>query len=137
MPDDAPLDAWGAEQAARVALRTDRATAALAEVPFRPVPGGLSNFAWRVAGACAGDCFVRYAGRFGEQLGADHAVECRVLEQTARHGLSPPVVRCDPAGRLLVTRWIDATGVGRPLRRTVAEGVITVLIPPRPSAGFR
>jgi thiamine kinase len=76
----------------------------------------LSNFAWHVAGARQSDCFVRYAGRFGEQLGADHTAECRVLDLTARHGLSPPIVRCDPEARLLVTRWIDAPGVGRPLR---------------------
>jgi thiamine kinase len=114
MPDVAPLDARGAEQAARAALRTDPATAALAELPFRPVPGGLSNFAWQVAGA--GDCFVRYTGGFGEQLGADHSAECRLLDLTARHGLSPPLIRCDPEARLLVTRWIDAPQVGRPLR---------------------
>jgi len=77
-----------------------------------------------VAGARVGDCFVRYASRFGEQLGADHRSEGRILELTARHGLSPPILRCDPEARLLVTRWIDAPRVGRPLRDVPSLGLV-------------
>ena len=120
MPDDHALDARRAEAAARAALRTDPLTAALAEAEFRAVPGGLSNFAWHVAPARGDECFVRLARAHGERLGADHVAECRVLEVTARAGLSPPIVRCDPGARLLVTRWIDATHVGRPLRSPAA-----------------
>jgi thiamine kinase len=144
MPDAALFDAQAAEQAARAALRTDRATAALAELPFRPVPGGLSNFAWHVAGARAADCFVRYAGRYGEQLGADYTAECRVLELTARHGLSPPLVRCDPDARLLVTRWIESPRVGRPLRDVATLGLVAQTLaslhelpPPRETRSVR
>jgi thiamine kinase len=109
-------DLRDAEREARAALRTDPSTVGLADGSFRAVPGGLSNFAWQVSsdGACA--YFVRLARRHGERLGADHANERRVLELTSRAGLSPRVVRCDPTVRLLVTQWIDARLVGRPLR---------------------
>ena len=123
MPDHRRLDARAAEQAARAALRSDPATAPLAEAGFRAVPGGLSNFAWHVSDR-GGECFVRYARGDGERLGADHAAECRVLDLTARHGLSPPIVRCDPAARLLVTCWIDATHVGRPMRSPAAVTLV-------------
>lgn len=116
MPEEREHALDRAERAARDALRTDPATAALGEGRFRPVPGGLSNFAWQVVPKQAEPHFVRLARRDGEQLGADHIAECRVLEVTARAGLSPPIVRCDPDARLLVTRWIEAPRVGRPLR---------------------
>lgn len=105
-----------AEGEARAALRADPATVALADGSFRSVPGGLSNFAWHVSCDGAGAYFVRFARRHGERLGADHVNERRVLELTSRAGLSPRVVRCDPAARLLVTHWVDARHVGRPLR---------------------
>ena len=124
MPDDRELDPLCAEDAARAALRTDPATLEMAEGQFRPVPGGLSNFAWHVAPERAGACFVRLARRYGEQLGADHVAECRVLEVTARAGLSPAIVRCDPQARLLVTRWIDAPRVSRPLRSPSALSLV-------------
>ncbi|HEX6572650.1 MAG TPA: phosphotransferase, partial [Steroidobacteraceae bacterium] len=78
--------------------------------------GGLSNFAWQVSCDGAGENFVRFARAHGARLGADHANERRVLELTSRAGLSPGVVRCDPVARLLVTHWVDARHVGRPLR---------------------
>jgi thiamine kinase len=119
MPDPRELDAHEAEQAARAALREDAATATLADASFRAVPGGLSNFAWQVSGGGL-ECFVRYARRHGERLGADHDNECRVLALTSAAGLSPPVVRCDPEARLLVTRWLAPRYLGRPLRSAPA-----------------
>jgi thiamine kinase len=124
VPEGQGQDLHRAEQAARAALRTDPATADLAEARFTPVPGGLSNHAWHVVTDHAGEYFVRLARRYGEQLGADHAAECRVLEVTWRAGLSPPIVRCDPAARLLVTVWIDAPHVGQPLRSPTALSLV-------------
>jgi thiamine kinase len=123
MPDDRELDAHEAERAARATLRADAATATLAEASFRAVPGGLSNFAWHVTAGDV-DCFVRYARRHGEQLGADHDNECRVLALTSAGGLSPPVVRCDPRARLLVTRWVATRRVGQPLRSTAGVAAL-------------
>ena len=124
MPDDRELAPHEAKRVVSRALRADPATEQLADGRFHPVPGGLSNFAWHVVPGRAGACFVRLARRYGEQLGADHVAECRVLEVTARAGLSPPIVRCDPQARLLVTRWIDAPRVGRPLRSPSALSLV-------------
>ena len=124
MPDDCELAPHEAERVVRRALRTDPSTEQLADGRFHPVPGGLSNFAWHVVPGMAAACFVRLARRYGEQLGADHVAECRVLEVTARAGLSPPIVRCDPAARLLVTTWIDAPRVGQPLRSPTALALV-------------
>jgi thiamine kinase len=116
MPEAPARELCDAERDARAALRADPVTVALADGSFRSVPGGLSNFAWQVSCDGAGEHFVRLARGHGERFGADHVNERRVLELTSRAGLSPPVVRCDPAARLLVTQWVDARRVGRPLR---------------------
>jgi thiamine kinase len=104
-----------AEAQARDALRSATATAHLADAAFRPVPGGLSNYAWCVTAAGA-ESFVRLARGRGDMPGVDRMNERRVLELTAAAGLSPSVVRCDPGRRLLVTTWIDAPEPGRGLR---------------------
>ena len=101
----------------------DAATAALAERRrFDRCRAACRNFAWQVSCMARARFFVRFARRHGELLGADHANERRVLELTSRAGLSPPVVRCDPAARLLVTHWIDARTSGRPLRECGRPG---------------
>ena len=105
MPDSAPRDA---EREARRALAANPGTADLAQAPFEPVPGGFSNFAWCVTAGDGTRRFVRLASRQVERLGADHGNECRVLALVAAAGWAPPVIRCDPPARLLVTRWIDA-----------------------------
>jgi thiamine kinase len=104
-----------AEAQARDALRSAPATAHLADAGFRPVPGGLSNYAWCVT-TSGGEFFVRLARGRGDMPGVDRINERRVLELTATAGLSPTVVRCDPAWRLLVTTWIEAPEPGRGLR---------------------
>ena len=91
---------------ARQRLATHTATAMLAEAALDPVPGGMSNYAWR-ATTTQGAWFVRLAHPLGSSLGADLVSECRVLTSAAAAGLAPAVVVCDPADRLLVTRWID------------------------------
>lgn len=105
--------AWRqAERAARVALAAHAATASLAVATFEPIAGSLSNFAWHVS-VPGQDRFVRYARSGNEQLGADLHAEGEVLRLVARAGLAPPVVRCDPSARLLVTQWI-AGAIGNP-----------------------
>jgi aminoglycoside phosphotransferase (APT) family kinase protein len=105
MPDRLEQQRGTAESDARERLVVDGRTAALAGAPFVPVTGGLSNFAWRAADA-AGEWCVRLARVGTESLGADPASECRILLLVAAAGLAPPVLRCDPDARLLVTRWI-------------------------------
>jgi thiamine kinase len=124
MPEPPASALRDAERDARTALRADPVTVALADGSFRSVPGGLSNFAWQVSCDGAREYFVRIARGHGERLGADHVNERRVLELTSRAGLSPPVVRCDPAARLLVTQWVDARYVGRPLRSAQALALV-------------
>jgi thiamine kinase-like enzyme len=94
-----------AELAARTALVTADDTAALAVATFEPIAGSLSNFAWHVA-VPGQDRFVRYARAGNERLGADLHAEGEILRVVADAGLAPPVVRCDPSARLLVTQWI-------------------------------
>jgi Phosphotransferase enzyme family len=95
-----------AEVRARTALAARAATAALAGAQFMPIAGSVSNFAWHaVVGAT--QCFVRLARDGSESLGADLEAEAEVLVLVAAAGLAPEVVRCDPASRLLVTRWIE------------------------------
>jgi thiamine kinase len=108
-PDVAPPPTAGAaEREARDALRADTATATLAEASFERIPFGLSNVAWRVTPSSGASVFVRLAAPHTEQLGADHRNECRVLSLAADAGVAPPVVRCDPSARVLVTQWVDA-----------------------------
>ena len=96
MPDDRELAPHEAERMVRRALRTDPATEQLADGRFHPVPGGLSNFAWHVVPGRAGACFVRLARRYGQQLGADHVAECRVLEGSFGCRIRPCAPRARP-----------------------------------------
>jgi thiamine kinase len=96
-----------AECAAREALGLHADTAALARASFTPIPGSLSNFAWHAVTGTA-ENFVRLARPGIEHLGASLCAEAEILSLVAAAGLAPAVVRCDPAARLLVTRWIEA-----------------------------
>jgi thiamine kinase len=103
-------DDWSqAERAAREALGLHADTAALARARFTPILGSLSNFAWHAVTGTA-ENFVRLARPGSEKLGASLDAEAAILHLVAAAGLAPAVVRCDPAARLLVTRWIDARG---------------------------
>lgn len=97
-----------AEVHARTALAGHPDTASLAAASFQTIDGSLSNFAWQVSGPGT-NRFVRLARGGTEQLGADLAAEREVVGLVAAAGLAPPVVRCDPAVRLLVTHWIAGT----------------------------
>jgi thiamine kinase len=117
MPDASRLAALAqAVPTVRAALASEPATSELAAARLAPVPGGLSNYAWRADTPAGEPYFVRLARAEGEALGADHANECRVLRLTSAADLSPAVLRCDPARRLLVTRWVETRQPGAPVR---------------------
>lgn len=96
-----------AERAARDALRLHADTAALAQARFTAIEGSLSNFAWHAVTSTQ-ENFVRLARPGSEKLGASLEAETQILCLVDAAGLAPSVLRCDPAARLLVTRWIDA-----------------------------
>lgn len=93
------------ERAARAALATDPDTEPLAHASFQVQPGGLSNLAW-IATTATGRHFVRLSPPDPDRLGVDRDAECLLLRRVAAAGLAPPVVRCDPSQRLLVTRYV-------------------------------
>lgn len=93
------------EREVRAALARHAATRALASCPFEIVPGGLSNHSWRT-GHAGESYFVRLGAVDVERLGVDRASECRMLAIAARAGLAPQVIACEPASRLLVTRFV-------------------------------
>jgi thiamine kinase len=105
MPEAIDRQRAAAELEIRERLAADARTAHLSLADFSPVIGGFSNFAWRAA-TQGGEWFIRLARAGTRRLGADHANECRVLQQVAQAGLAPPVLRCDPQQRVLVTRWV-------------------------------
>ena len=107
-----------AESVLRALLAAHPATAPLASAPLDPVPGGLSNFAWR-ADAGGGNRFVRLARETTAGLGADHRNERRVLEVVCAAGLAPRIVHSDTDARVLVTEWIEAVDPPRPRHRAI------------------
>lgn len=109
MPDQAGEELRAAETTARAALAGDPATAGLAGARFTPIAGSLNNFAWR-ATTSAEERFVRLARTGTERLGADLEAEATVLRCVPAAGLAPPVIRCDPPSRLLVTQWVPSAG---------------------------
>lgn len=98
---------WAAAEASvRAALAAHATTVHLSQSRLTPIDTSLSNFAWR-ADTAARRHFVRLARPGTEALGADLQAEARILQLVSAAGLSPPVLRCDPSRRLLVTRWIE------------------------------
>lgn len=93
------------ERQVRAALARHPATQALATLPLEIVPGGLSNHAWRT-GYGGESYFVRLGAVDAERLGVDRASECRMLAIAAAAGLAPQLIACEPASRLLVTRFV-------------------------------
>jgi thiamine kinase-like enzyme len=106
VPEARDVDALLADDAAlRDLLRGCEATQGLADGRLIPLAGGLSNCAWRLE-AEDGTWFVRRAHLDAARLGVDRRSECIVLHAVAAAGLSPPVLACDPAAGLLVTRFV-------------------------------
>lgn len=103
MPD------WAqAERTARAALAMHDSTTGFAESRFTRIDGSRTNFAWHAA-AGQQHAFVRVAREGTEALGADLQAEARILRLVSAAGIAPPVLRCDPSQRLLVTRWIESS----------------------------
>lgn len=103
---DAGRDALPAERAVRARLRACAATRSFADGSLTTIEGGLSNQAWRLE--ANGDAwFVRLGHPDAARLGVDRAGECALLRVVAEAGLAPPVLACEPAAGLLVTRFID------------------------------
>jgi len=70
--------------------------------------GGLTNASWHVT-AAGNDIVVRISTADEEALQIHRLSECRVLAAVEQAGLGPQVLRCDPAARVLVTRYIPGT----------------------------
>ena len=93
------------EAEVRAALALHPATRQLAAGPLTVVPGGLSNYAWHTEYE-GQRYFVRLGAPEAERMGVDRRSECMLLATVAAAGLAPAVVACEPASRLLVTRFI-------------------------------
>ncbi len=107
----------GSEAALTAALRQHPETRALAAGTLAAVEGGFSNPSWRLE-AAGRRWFARLGNPEVEARGVDRASECRLLQTVAAAGLAPPVLACEPATGLLVTRWVEpAPRRGRRLRR--------------------
>jgi len=102
----------GSDEELRLNLRRLARTRALADGRLTMLDGGLSNRAWRVDHG--GEAwFARLGLPDAALLGADRDSECRLLAAVSAHGIAPPVLECDPASGLLVTRFVE----GRTWRR--------------------
>jgi thiamine kinase-like enzyme len=95
----------------RARLRASHATRTLAEGTLTRLHGGFSNHAWRVD-VPGGPWYARLNAADGQSLGVDRASECALLTATGSAGLAPELLACEPANRLLVTRYV----VARPWR---------------------
>lgn len=102
-------DWTAAERAARQALASHADTIALATSQLTPIDESLSNFAWHAVAGPRQQGFVRLARAGTEALGADLHAEAAILHLVSTAGIAPPVLRCDPSQRLLVTRWVEPT----------------------------
>jgi len=106
----------------RTALRARDGTRALADAMLEPVRGGLSNHAWKATHG-GQSWFLRLGGPESATLGVDRCSECALLELVSSAGLAPPLVACEPANGLLVTRFIP----GAPWRREDARDARNIM----------
>lgn len=93
-------------RAVRSALAAHPSVAFLVDAVLQPVPGGLSNHAWR-ASVEGESWFIRLSPAGSSQLGVNRHGECALLDFVAAAGIAPQVVLCDPERQLLVTRYVD------------------------------
>ncbi len=135
------LAAGAPEIAVGAALRARNATRALADAALEPVPGGLSNHAWK-AESGGRSWFVRLGGPASATLGVDRGSECALLATAATAGLAPPLLDCEPSSGLLVAQFVQGSTwrledarVARNVAR-IAER-LRVLHGLRPSAAVR
>ncbi len=95
-----------AEQQVRKLLAEAAPTRRLANATFEPLPGGHANRSWRIRDEQHSWC-VRLNSTEAERLGVSRVSECRLLAMVDEAGLSPSVLRCDPASGILVTEFIE------------------------------
>lgn len=78
----------------------------------REVPGGWTNWNWRVDTA-RGSCLVRFSGKGAHLLGIDRAQEYRVASLAAEAGLGPKVLFFDASEEVLVSEFIESEPLTR------------------------
>jgi thiamine kinase len=90
-----------------VAVALDLGTGRIRDI--EPIKHGLTNRSWLVS--TDGDRFVVRISDVGSAgaLQIDRDSEAIVLQQVARAGIGPQVLRCDPTRGILVTRYLGAT----------------------------
>jgi thiamine kinase len=101
------MGAGGDAPAQVVAVALDLGTGQIRDI--EPIKHGLTNRSWLVS--TDGDRFVVRISDVGaaEELQIDRDSEAIVLQHVARAGIGPQILRCDPAGGILVTRYLGAT----------------------------
>lgn len=88
---------------------------------------GLTNESWLVRGG--GDAVVvRISHHDSDRLQIDRASEAVILATVQRAGIGPPVLRCDPATHLLVTRYLGPTWSGADAVRDSNIGRVAQLL---------
>jgi thiamine kinase-like enzyme len=102
-----PDDHGELERELRARLSASPATRSLAGGTLTRLHGGVSNHAWRVD-ARGGAWYARLGAADAESLGVDRKGECALLAIVGKAGLAPAVLACEPAERLLVTRYVEA-----------------------------
>lgn len=103
---EAPGRGGDPEAVVRATLARHPLLRELAEAPLAVVGGGLGNHAW-VAEREGARLFVRLGAQRAADLGINRRTECAVLRVVAAAELAPPLVACDPATGLLVTRFVE------------------------------
>jgi aminoglycoside phosphotransferase (APT) family kinase protein len=93
--------------------------------------GGTANETYRVD-TRAGRFVVRLNDASGTQLGVDRRREVLLHESAARAGLAPRLLAADPAGRFLVTEYLEGVGwraedMSDPARLTRLAGRLRLL----------
>jgi thiamine kinase len=77
-------------------------------VSVEPVKHGLTNESWIVR-TTKETVVVRLSSSADRALQIDRGSEAVVLGVVARADIGPPVLQCDPAGHILVTRYLGET----------------------------
>ncbi len=78
----------------------------------REVPGGWTNWNWRVDTAL-GSCLVRFSGEGSRLLEIDREQEYRVASLAAEAGLGPKVLFFDPSEEVLICEFIESDPLTR------------------------
>lgn len=96
--------AAGAPEIAAQALGVERE----AVLSCEPIKHGLTNQSWLVR-TKSDDVVVRISNPAEQALQIDRQSEALVLAAVDEAGIGPEVIRCDPANRLLITRYLGDT----------------------------